>query len=551
MKGIRKMKSCIIQPAYSMDYQNSDAFFQWELDALAQCDASMDLIVLPEYSNVPCLAKTRDQMEASFRKYTDTLLTAASETAKRCGATLFVNCIYGTEKGLRNTTVAFDRTGKQAGCYYKQHLVPSEMYKYELDKDYTWEHSEPTILEIDGVRYGFLICYDAYFYEAFANIARHDPDVIIACSHQRSDSHDALETMTKFCAYNCNAYVVRASVSLGADSPVGGTSLVVAPDGKVLLNMMNEVGLGTAEFDPHARYLKPAGFGNPPATHHSYIEAGRRPWKYRPGGSAIVRHDDIMPYPRLCAHRGFSSVAPENSLPAYGAAVALGAEEIEMDLWASKDGVIMSCHDSKLDRVSNGTGYIWEYTCQELKQFDFGSKQNPAFTGMTIPTFEEILQKFACHVVMNIHIKSPTDERPVEEPLAEETLKEIIRLIYKYDCVKYSYFMSGNVEVLKQLQRLAPEIPRCAGAGHDPKGDLVEKALAAGATRIQLFKPYFKHNPPDYIEKVIAKAHANGIRCNMFFADDPEEARRYLKMGIDTVLTNDYQRIAFATKDLR
>lgn len=50
------------------------------------------------------------------------------------------------------------------------------MYTYELDKDYTWEFSEPTILEVDGVRYDFLVCYDMYFYEAFANIARFDPD---------------------------------------------------------------------------------------------------------------------------------------------------------------------------------------------------------------------------------------------------------------------------------------------------------------------------------------------------------------------------------------
>ena len=117
------------------------------------------------------------------------------------------------------------------------------MNEYQLDKDYTYEHSEPTMLEIDGVRYGFLICYDFYFYEMFANMARYNPDVVIACAYQRSDTHEALELMSKFCAYNCNAYVVRSSVSLGADSPVGGTSLIVAPDGKTLLNMMNDVGL--------------------------------------------------------------------------------------------------------------------------------------------------------------------------------------------------------------------------------------------------------------------------------------------------------------------
>ena len=58
-----------------------------------------------------------------------------------------------------------------------------------------------------------------------------------------------------------------------------------------------------------------------------------------------------MSYPSLCAHRGFSSVAPENSMPAFGAAVALGAEEIEFDLWSTKDGVLVSCHDETLERA--------------------------------------------------------------------------------------------------------------------------------------------------------------------------------------------------------
>ncbi len=196
----------IYLPCIQNSYE-SDAYFAWELEALDACDESMDMIVLPEYSNVPCLAQTKEEMETSYRKYSKALLDKASETAKRCGATLFVNCIYETETGLRNTTVAFDRNGACAGHYFKQHLVPSEMNVYKLDKDYTWEHCEPTILEVDGVRYGFLICYDFYFYEAFANIARYNPEVIIACAYQRSDSHDALETMAKFCAYNTNAYV--------------------------------------------------------------------------------------------------------------------------------------------------------------------------------------------------------------------------------------------------------------------------------------------------------------------------------------------------------
>jgi glycerophosphoryl diester phosphodiesterase len=120
----------------------------------------------------------------------------------------------------------------------------------------------------------------------------------------------------------------------------------------------------------------------------------------------MVAHDEKMPYPRVCAHRGFNSVAPENSLPAYGAAVALGAEEIEFDLWATKDGVLVSLHDPTLDRVSSGTGNVWDYTYEELLKFDFGEKQRgEKFKNLKIPTFEEILKKhnILCFWVLTKH----------------------------------------------------------------------------------------------------------------------------------------------------
>lgn len=535
------MKICIVQPPYSLDYSKSDELFRWEMDMFDQMDGSMDMIVFPEYSTVPAMPGNKVNMEASYRKYNIPLMEKAAQTAKRCGATVFINGPYMTEKGLRNTTVAFNKNGEEAGVYFKQHLVPSEMYGYELDYGYTFEHTEPTIVEIDGIRYGFMVCYDAYFYEAFPNIARQNPDVIIACSHQRSDSHEALQFMHQFLAYNTNAYVVRSSVSMGPDSPLGGTGMIITPEGQILANMMSRTGFATAEIDPHKRYLKPAGFGNPPATHHSYIDAGRRPWKYRPAGSAICLPDHWMGYPRICAHRGFNTIAPENSLPAFGAAVAMGASEIEFDLWATKDGVIVSLHDAKLDRVSNGSGYIWDHTYEELLRLDFGTVYSEEYAGLKLLTFEEILKKLACHTVMNVHVKSRNDT----DPLEEKTLKAIISLIRKYDCEKYCYFMSGNPAILGQLRELAPDIARCAGAG-DYHYDLVQKALDYGCSKIQLFKPHFKHFEEDYLEKIIARAHENNIRVNYFWSDNPDEAKKCISLGVDTILTNDYQRISHA-----
>lgn len=531
------MKVCLIQPPYSTDYLDSDECFNQQCELLEQCDESMDIIVMPEMADMPCLCKTKEERLLSVEKYNEAIINKARETARRCQSILFVNARFETDKGYRNTTYAFDRNGEIKGLYFKKQLVPNEMKQEEMDISYEFEHEEPTVVEIDGIRFGFLTCYDFYFYENFANMARYNLDAIIGCSHQRSDSHDSIEIISRFLAYNTNAYVLRASVSMDENSDIGGGSVVVAPDGKVILNMKSRVGLETVDVDIAKKYFKPAGFGNSPSAHYEYIEKGRRPWKYRPAGSAIVPCDDEMAYPRVCAHRGFNSVAPENSMPAFGAAVAMGAEEIEFDLWATKDGEIVSIHDPVLDRVSDGTGYVYDYTYEELLKYDFGAKYNEEFRGLRIVKFEDILKKFACHTIMNIHIKT-IDNKCEYDP---DTLQKIINIIEKYDCKKHVYFMSGNDNFLRIAEEMAPDICRCVGKGDEP-WKLVERAIKYGCKKIQLYKPYFNQDMVD-------KAHKHGIVCNVFWSDDVKETQKFLDMGIDTILTNKFNLISQAVKE--
>jgi len=527
------MKVCVIQPHYSFDEKDVGTCFDGLVTLLDQCDDSMDLIVLPEYSDAPADVQGKSGFYGAVAKYNAVLLQRAKETAVRCHSLVFVNAGYETAEGIRNTTHVIDREGNVVGRYFKAHPAPSEVRNdaaggHELDVGYSYELAEPYVVELEGIRFAFLTCYDFYFYENFASIARQNVDVIIGCSLQRTDRHEALSIINRFLCYNTNAYLIRASVSLDESSELCGCSMVVSPSGEELVNMKSRVGLGVCEIDPKEKYYKPAGHMGKLKSHYQYIEEGRRPWLYRNGGASVVLFDDVMKYPRLCAHRGFNSVAPENSMPAFGAAVALGAEEIEFDLWSTKDGVLVSCHDSTLDRVSNGSGKIYEHTYEELLQLDFGVKYGEKFKGLQISTFEEILQKFAGRVIMNIHVK--IWDSNFEDPMIEE----IVALIRKYDCEKHIYFMTTNDNIIRRVMAYAPDLKVCVGwDGNKDPMSMVDRAIALGAYKIQLFKPYFN-------QETIEKAHAHGILCNVFWADDPEEAQRYLDMGVDTVLTNDY-----------
>ena len=533
------VKACVIQPPYSRDVSRSEELFAWKLEALNRCDESMDIIVLPEYSDVPCATATLEETLYYHDQFIRPLEAACVATARRCNALVFVNALSLEPEGYRNTTFAYGRDGKLLGKYFKKHLPPLEQEVLRLDKGYTYEPSEPYVLEIEGLRYGFLTCYDFYFYEAFAAIARQKVDVIIGCSLQRSDSHEAIETMCRFLAYNTNAYVLRSSVSFDENASVCGASMIVSPEGKVLANLRGRFGMECAEFNPQNKLYKAAGYGNPPAAHYEYIEYGRKPWQYRNGGSAIIPFEAALPYPRICAHRGFSTVAPENSMPAFGAAVALGAQEIEFDLFPTSDGDIVSCHDYTLDRISNGTGKIYTHTLAQLQALDFGSKFSPEFQGLGVVRFEEILQKFAGHTIMNIHVKplDTVENKWFEGSYDPAVMKKIVELIYRYDAQRHVYFMLERDADIRQFQAYAPEIPVCVG--HDAKRpwEIVERAIALKAQKVQLFKPYLNR-------EMVEKAHAHGILCNVFFADDLEEAKSYLDMGVDTILTNSYLRIS-------
>ena len=212
-------------------------------------------------------------------------------------------------------------------------------------------------------------------------------------------------------------------------------------------------------------------------------------------------------------------------------------DEIEFDLWPTKDGEIVSCHDRNLDRVSSGEGFITDYTLKELKKLDFGIKFGEKFSGLKILTFEEILKKFAGHVIMNVHIKPLS----YEEEYPKDIMEKIVQTVKKYDCENYVYFMLETDMQIKQFKAFAPKIPVCVGHLDTRPWDIVERAIEFKCEKVQLYKPYFNKD-------MIDKAHKNGIICNVFWSDDEKETKEFLKLGIDTILTNDYNLISQVVK---
>lgn len=244
----------------------------------------------------------------------------------------------------------------------------------------------------------------------------------------------------------------------------------------------------------------------------------------------LIAGDKIHPYPRICAHRGLRSAAPDNSLPAFGAAIALGADEIELDVLPTKDGVLVSMHDRRLAKISDGTGLEYEYNYEELLKLDFGVKYSEEYRGLRVLTFEEVLRKLGRSVIMNIHMKM------WDVAIGEPDYEKVAALIRKYGCEKHVYITSINLEHMENFHKIAPEIERCYAFNcikSDPY-ECIDACARMGIGKIQISDP---------TREVIEYAHSKGIVVNIYYADDPEKAREYLDMGADVILSNNILRI--------
>lgn len=229
--------------------------------------------------------------------------------------------------------------------------------------------------------------------------------------------------------------------------------------------------------------------------------------------------EEIMKNKKFCAHRGLSALTPENTLPAFACAHALGADEIEFDVRLTRDGRLIVSHDDTLERISNGTGSLKEHTLSELLELNVGVKQG---WEARFCTPEEVFALLGGRLIFNIHLKEHGEEGAL--------IKELVRLTEKYNASNSVYFAASPGE-LEWMQRLAPRIPRVAIQLPKDKIDIYTMAKEYGCSGVQFWRGMFDR-------ELIEKLHAEGIWCNLFYADECEEYEKYFDMGIDTLLTN-------------
>ncbi|MDQ0219467.1 glycerophosphodiester phosphodiesterase [Peribacillus cavernae] len=248
-------------------------------------------------------------------------------------------------------------------------------------------------------------------------------------------------------------------------------------------------------------------------------------------GMAKEKHKEIL----NVSHRGASGYAPEHTITSYKMGEKMHGDYIEIDLQMTKDGKLIAMHDERLDRTTNGTGLVKDYTLEQLKQLDAGSwfneqypqYANPEYAGLQIPTLEDVFQKFGKNKKYYIETKSPEVYPGME--------KELLRLVNEYDINKETLLVqSFSPASLLTMKELDPSIKLVQLLSYKTNAVITDEEIAAIKEYAMGVGPNYTYLNEEYIQKVVN----NGLEIHPFTVNDKETMEKLIDWGVTGMFTN-------------
>jgi glycerophosphoryl diester phosphodiesterase len=238
----------------------------------------------------------------------------------------------------------------------------------------------------------------------------------------------------------------------------------------------------------------------------------------------LVLPNDEATVPKVVAHRGYSSVAPENTLAAVASGARSGADWVEIDVATSADGHPYVLHDATVDRTTDGTGALAALTAPTLDALDAGSWFAPAFAGQPLPRMDPVLAEVQRGTAdLLLEIKGP-------ETRAE--LERIIAGLRGRGLIGRTILQSFDVQVLRDVRTIAPDL-RLGLLRSTLDADPVAISRELGAVA---YNPAWNALRPRAAE--IERLNAAGIAVMPYTVDDPAVWPEMRDAGADGIITN-------------
>ena len=228
------------------------------------------------------------------------------------------------------------------------------------------------------------------------------------------------------------------------------------------------------------------------------------------------------------AHRGAAAYAPENTIASYDMAVGMKADYIEIDVQRSKDGELVVIHDTSVDRTTDGTGKVGDLTLEQLKSLDAGSWKGEQFTGETLPTFEEVLDRYHGKVGILIELKSPELYPGIEEQVAEALRQHHLDKPQNEKIILQSF----NFDSMKKMDRLLPRVP--VGVLTSNRSLTSQEALQEISTYAEWFNPSYGI----VSEEVVEDVHSLNMKIGSWTVRSHDAADFLFDMNVDAMITD-------------
>jgi glycerophosphoryl diester phosphodiesterase len=226
--------------------------------------------------------------------------------------------------------------------------------------------------------------------------------------------------------------------------------------------------------------------------------------------------------PKIIAHRGYTKDHPENTLGAFKAALDAGADAIELDVHASKNGKLFVHHDYYLGNPDNGSGVISERSASYIASLRIGSE--------VLPTLEQVFELIGDSLKYEIELKGYT----------VQFLEDVITAVRGYNLEDTIEFTSPHPFILTKLKELDPTLK--TGYFVEPFPDWMDDSLGhtiAIANGV-LGNVNVLHCPIGMIdEQFIQDAHDSGLLVHAADCNEERDMRSALRIGVDQFSTND------------
>ena len=231
------------------------------------------------------------------------------------------------------------------------------------------------------------------------------------------------------------------------------------------------------------------------------------------------------------AHRGFSGLYPENTMIAFQKAVECeGCDGIELDVHFTKDQEVVIIHDERIDRTCiNGTGFVKDYTLEELQKFDVSFKFAGQVPPQHIPTLREYFELVKdTHIVTNIEIKTSNYEYTGIE-------QAVYDLIMEYGLKDKIIISSFNHFTIKRMKEVCPDM-KC---GLLTETWMIDAGAYTANLGVECLHPIWFNMIGEQFDEV--KAH--GLDVNVWTVNEEEDIRTMMNRGVTSIIGNFPDRI--------